>query len=523
MEKFGARNNIGKQRKRKKTSEGIDYISHLPEEIILHILSFLPIKELTVVSLLSNLWKYMVVSHLSKVPSSLNLDEPDMIRNFITRSIYQQECAVYHRSSRPPRSLHHVVRLARKHYMDFVNRTLLLHSGCTINDLHFCFCYDGSDGYKKRINSWLRFALTNNIKEIELDFSEGELHRSNALVQPYEFPLGCFSPRMLNTLILKYCKLRALCFGVLQSLQRLCLQQVKILKCSIGEIVSKCPILEEVSLEYCTFPNDFMVNKRDMKIKRLSLIECQTVDWPMFAINISVPDLSMLTIVGRYLMTSRIRKAVHLLDVIIDINQLYADHVQGDALGSLLNGLSHSQTLILTTWCIQVLPTGENLLHQLPIPLQNLKHLKLVVGLVKQELPGISCLLRSCPNLENLTLEMQEPFNVDWAEFEEDIPDILNFEEHSYWELQNLPFSCLQNYLKQIKISGFTGRTNEMQMIRFLLENAGVLEKMEIYHSPQQEIDSTGFQDNLHHLLNLPRASPRAQMEIFTNFQFNNM
>lgn len=354
MEKFGGRNNTGKQRKRKNTSEGIDYISHLPEEIILHILSFLPIKELIVVSLLSNLWKYMVVSHLSTVPSSLNLYEPDMIRNFIKKSIYQQECAGYHRSSRSPRSLHHVVRLARRQYVDFVNRTLLLHSGCTINNLHFCFCYDGSDGYTKMINSWLRFALTNNIKEIDLNFSEGKPHRSNASVQRYEFPQGCFSPRMLNTLILKCCKLRAPCFGVLVSLQRLCLRQVKILNCSIAEIVSKCPILEEVSLEYCTFPNDFMVNKRDMKIKRLSLIDCQTVDWPMFAINISVPDLSILTIVGRYLMTSRIRKAVHLLNVIIDIKQLYADHVQGDCLASLLNGLSHCQTLMLSTWCIQV-------------------------------------------------------------------------------------------------------------------------------------------------------------------------
>lgn len=113
------------------------------------------------------------------------------------------------------------------------------------------------------------------------------------------------------------------------------------------------------------------------------------------------------------------------------------------------------------------------------------------------------------------------------AEFEEDIPDILNFEEHSYWELQNFPFDCLQNYLKQIKISGFTGRTNEMKMLRFLLENAGVLEKMEIYHtadsSPQQEINSKGFQDNSHHLLNLPRASPQAQIEIFTDLQFKNM
>lgn len=64
---------------------------------------------------------------------------------------------------------------------------------------------------------------------------------------------------------------------------------------------------------------------------------------------------------------------------------------------------------------LKVLPTGQNLLERLPTDLHNLKHLHLLVGLAKQELPGISCLLRSSPNLENLTLRMQEPEEVDWV------------------------------------------------------------------------------------------------------------
>jgi hypothetical protein len=63
----------------------------------------------------------------------------------------------------------------------------------------------------------------------------------------------------------------------------------------------------------------------------------------------------------------------------------------------------------------KVLPTGENLLQQLPIQLLNLRHLRMAVGWTKQEFPGIACLLRSCPNMERLTLDMFEPVNVDWV------------------------------------------------------------------------------------------------------------
>ena len=62
----------------------------------------------------------------------------------------------------------------------------------------------------------------------------------------------------------------------------------------------------------------------------------------------------------------------------------------------------------------KVLPTGENLLQQLPIQLLNLRHLRMAVGWTKQEFPGIACLLRSCPNMERLTLDMLKPVNVDW-------------------------------------------------------------------------------------------------------------
>lgn len=364
--------NEGRQSRRENKSEGIDYISHLPEAIILHILSFLPLKELVAVSFLSRLWQGMVLALISMVPSNLNLDEIKMMGKYVCR---REICYPKHGDGHTPDSAHqclcHSVRAARRKFEEFVDRTLLLHTGCTIEKLRLSICYDQNmplknstetydahSEYTKRIEKWVQFAFRNNIKILELDFSKGKMFEPTGWDKIYDMPHGNFAPKNLRTFILNYCKQSPSIFVVFGSLQRLSFKQVKFFGCSvltIGELVAKCPTLEDLSLEYCIIPNDFTVSDQDMKIKRLSLINCKTDEWPMFPIDISTPDLLMLTMVGVYLMNSTVRKALHLADVVIDIKQKYGDHIQGDALGLLLTSLKHCQTLTLSTWCIQVL------------------------------------------------------------------------------------------------------------------------------------------------------------------------
>ena len=352
-------NNVGKRSRRENYSEGIDYISHLPEAIILHILSFLPLKEFVAVSLLSRLWKTMVLTLISVVPSNLNLDELNMTGKCICgREISYPRNSDGHTPYSANQCLRYSVRAARRKFEQFVERTLLLHTGCTIERLRLSICYDADNEYTKRIDRWIQFSLRNDVRHLELNFSRGKLFRLTGWDKIYELPHGNFAPKNLKSCILNYCKLKLSIFAVFGSLQTLYLKQVKIIDCSIatiGELVAKCPTLEDLFLEYCVIPNDFMVSDQDMKIKRLVLIHCKTDEWPMFPIEISAPELLILTIVGRYLMTSSVRKALQLAEVLIDIPQKYADHVQGDALGSLLTSLNHCQTLALSTWCIQVI------------------------------------------------------------------------------------------------------------------------------------------------------------------------
>ncbi|KAK9269607.1 hypothetical protein L1049_001384 [Liquidambar formosana] len=119
--------------------------------------------------------------------------------------------------------------------------------------------------------------------------------------------------------------------------------------------------------------------------------------------------------------------------------------------------------------------------------------------------------------------------------YQDTIPNIYDFEEHSYWESQTLPYHCLQNCLKKVEIKCFMGKSNEMQMVQFLLKSASVLENFAIYsikpktfipRTLHEQINFMWFQDyNFRKLLNFPRASSQAKIQIFraVNAKFNRM
>ncbi|KAF2285881.1 hypothetical protein GH714_008670 [Hevea brasiliensis] len=246
-------------------------------------------------------------------------------------------------------------------------------------------------------------------------------------------------------------------------------------------------------MEYCLIPDGFFVSEVNIMIKRLSIIQCSSNE--MLRLDISTPNLLMLAIIGKYPGSASIRKATHLNDAQVSVSAISAHNTKGDALNSLLSGLNHCQSLTLSTWSIQVIPVESTWPQRLHVPLQKLTRLRLIVGISKKELPRLSCLLMSCPNLESLTLVLSGPMKI--FGFDLPSPTTYNFEEETYWESQTQSFPCLKTSLKEIKIIGLMGIRNEVQMIMFLLKNATILEKVafslcapdNLYYSPDEFIN----------------------------------
>lgn len=351
---------VEQQSKKQQKTNAIDYMNYIPEAIVFHILSLLPLGELIIMSLVSQRWKDTVVRYLKMVPSSLNLDECEMPGTILKRD---GQCWLRGNFARSGYSLQHrhcLIRAARKSFIEFVDRCCQLHSNCTINNLRLSFLHEarGEYDYTRKIDMWVHFAFTNDIKELSLDFSDLKLFKP--LAQPFELPHGYFAPKIMKTFALKFCKFRLSTFQVFGSLKGISLVQVDIFDGSLAELASKCPVLKDVNLVNCVFPDQFMMSEEDILVEKLSVINCKTQKWGTYNINLSTPCLLELEIIGNILMTSHIRKATKLLDVTIGMDEINENHIQGDALGSFLIELGHSRSLTVNNCCIQVSRSSFN-------------------------------------------------------------------------------------------------------------------------------------------------------------------
>ncbi|XP_047342800.1 F-box protein At5g03100-like [Impatiens glandulifera] len=504
--------------------EGVDYISQVPIEILHHILLFLPFEYWIILGMVSKQWKDL----LQETPI-LNLDE-----NKIVSKMRRQIRSVLHEEQ--PQS--YGLDECKQRFAEFVNHLMLNHSRCLIKYARLSLQYEPRTIYASNVNNWVHFLMTRDIEKLELNFSstpntycklEGLEVRRTTTAQTFEVPHQPFDPKF-KSFTLNNCKLKASKFGSFMNLKVLYLKDVDILDRSIGQLVSKCPVLEDLYLERCSVTEKFFVCKQDLKIKHLNLLNCLTEKWQIYMIDISVPQLTNLLIIGRFLRSSTIRNATNLVDCSIDIDMQFSDKDQGNYLALMMTNLRNCKTLALSSWCIQILPTLDiELSQQLQGSFTNLTSLRFAVGYLKKELPGIVMLLQSCPCLESLMLEINH--KAKHTCFLRLVNDTIEpyqpeaFRLDNYLENQTLGIFCLQNSLKVLKIYGLTGQNKVIliHLIEFLLRKALVLENLVIYHDLPDECETResapcvrdlNQRRTLQALMDLPRASSVVQVSV---------
>lgn len=128
----------------------IDRISMLPDSLLTHILSFLPIEDAIKTDVLSKSWQYLwttLPSLLFRLPYP---DSVDRIREFVT----------------------------------FVDKTLVLCNSSKIKKFVVDFKYDSR--FSSNVNLWTRFATSNAAKELHLKFhtADNYLHEDVRFVLP---------------------------------------------------------------------------------------------------------------------------------------------------------------------------------------------------------------------------------------------------------------------------------------------------------------------------------------------------
>lgn len=185
-----------------------DLISDLPQSIIESILTRLPIRDAVRTSILSSKWRYKWAS--------------------ITQLVFDEKCVPFCSDQ----------DFDEKSLIEFITRALFLHEG-PIHKFQLTTSYLQSC---PDIDQWILFLSRNDIKELVLELGEGDWFR---------VPASLFCCKKLTHLELFRCELDPPpSFKGFLFMKNLTLHQVSVYPDVIENLITSCPLLENLSLSY---------------------------------------------------------------------------------------------------------------------------------------------------------------------------------------------------------------------------------------------------------------------------------
>lgn len=413
-----------------RVENGVDRISALPDELLCHILAFLPTKKAVCTSVLSTRWRYLYT-----LVSSLNFfgeidgngaEQPNRFMNFVERVLLFR--------SRPSVEKFH----------------LELH--CLVDPL--------------RVYGWIHALMWHDIRELDLC----NLYYTGESV--LQLPASLFSCKTLVVLKLGI----GLC--LLSIPARPCLPNLKFLHIGgaffsgddIGKLLSSCPALEDLVLQYCRLvisSGSLKINISIATLKRLTVSFTTGHKSKAFELMINSPALAYLS--------STLPNDCSLVSVAAESLEKVAfscytqNHASYANAHDMLRGIKNIQSLQLTDSIIQSLDRDHNNLH---LPLYDkLTYLKICIWGCLFDCQSLEYLLARCIVLETLVFEHKEERSPARARTTS-IPYLL----------QQSRLNGLLCHLKtiEVKVNKIDNVEALMRIIEFFLNNAEFLEKLTV-------------------------------------------
>ncbi|XP_060193275.1 putative F-box protein At1g49610 [Lycium barbarum] len=458
----------------------IDWISKLPDALIVQIISLLPITDACRTTILSKRW--------------------ENLWTFINNVIYDDNNWS-----------------TLNNFISFTDNVLPLLSCSTIKNFNLTFPFDYDDGltYSSTIDKWLEFAANKKVEDLYLNIwytAEATKHD-----KPYMLPqvfcssssilyIECWNCRISEDCVLNWTSLKSLILG------KLFLQDEH-----VEQIMSNCSQLESLAL--CGFCGFSRLHVTSPKCRQLQLIDHEHPEgeWG------SREGACFFEIVAPYVQNLRISGDIYHMKIRFgDLSSLvHADLTfcrdEDDVIGEtivkeLLVSVRCANELSVSSWCIKVISELMLKKEDVSLPSLECKWLAISSRITKYSFPGIDRLLRSTPYLENLMIfpamtycECSMDGNIDLS-------------EDSYLSLQQNMFkSSLQN-LKNVKVvSPFCSNTTTKlpHFLKFLLEHAINLETLVIV--PEHK-GCSSCSTNMSKLTDNLLASPRASGSLVLSF-----
>ncbi|KAF3792203.1 putative F-box/FBD/LRR-repeat protein [Nymphaea thermarum] len=435
-----------------------DRLSYLPDALIGQIFSFLPFEDAVRTSVLSKRWKH----HWTSVPHLEFFED-----NFDRRP--------WRRMMRPLVSsgVSEWDEFTKLNFVAMVDRCLLLHCS-PIQSVRLRFNPVG--GHASTIERWTHQLISKKqIRALDLDLCYGN---STAERTSRSFPLlwdaGSFSP----------------------SLRSLTLRNVSLSGDAIISLLRGFNCLERLCLECCStvMLHDLVIcgGSQQLQLESFRMVKC--TGWK--GLEIDAPNLRSL----EYIDMVRPWRRVNLPSLsiaVLDFDECEDDEGSIEDVVKLLGDLTHVKSLSVSPAAFWALSNGESVQEALSNGFHNLKQLTLMAALFEEELAGFLVLLSNCHRLQMLTIN-------DCS--------YCRLPQWDAWRKHDV-HGCLVYHLKTVKVNSFAGSDGETLFVKFLLENAAVLEYLviKIARWRLNEVDTLYIASKL---LALPRSSISAKIMV---------
>ncbi|XP_027076067.1 F-box/LRR-repeat protein At3g59190-like [Coffea arabica] len=442
----------------------VDRLSALPNDLLCHILSFLPTKKAAATSILSTRWRYLFTS----LPN-IHLEFDDSLRDIIGPN-YQ--------------------RFAR--LVDCCHRLILQRKPYCLRKFHLSL-KEFLEIFRVAIDSLICAAISCGVQQLEVFVGHD---RSGALSPPGI--LSCPAIFSCKTIVEMKLEIR---FTVFYVPQKVSLPNLKVLhlaqyvltdELSTPRLIQGCPVLIELSFDCYTFPGDQVQTLliKSPSLQKLSLRCMSDDDWDIVldipsAVNlecevdgesktsVNAPKLQHLTFDGNVVEVNILPNHMSLVEARISVScpsdqeQLLRCEVAFELMNwsqSVVSLYLLDTTVELLFYSQKLLPTFEKLTY---LELEARKY----YGKRTRSWKMHSWLLESAPNLQVLVFD-----EVFW---DDRIESCAEDEKFEFLSAEPVPL-CLPKHLREVKIREFHGKEHEFKLIDYILQNVKALKKMTV-------------------------------------------
>ncbi|XP_045805609.1 F-box/FBD/LRR-repeat protein At4g26340-like [Trifolium pratense] len=434
--------------------ENADRISNLPDFVLSHILSFLPIKTAVSTSLLSPRWRHIWKKHLSVLDFSDDFFQPndDRLELFKTLAVFVN--GVF--TLRKPCEVRKM-RLSCTH-------SLVDHKVCTYS-----------------VNTWVHSVIGPHLKELDLTLYSNDDDDGGYCFEPPISLSACINIVSLSLNGAVYFNLKRAKAIRLPSLKKLQLHIGYVEVSPMNALLSGCPNLE--TLDLCFYAEDSGgIIRVPPSLKWLKIIINNSDAGA--SLEIDVPVLEYLCIAN-----ITITDANNLQNVVeASVDVFPSSAASAFTFLKVLSALTGIKHLVLSRSTTKWLLGGPTDLH---FPeFRHLLHLELILPWFNSY--SLLSLLQTCHLLQVLIIQNdkdQSPLPI--CATQPSVP------------------SCLVSHLASIELKGYRGFPDELLFAEYVLQKGLVLKTMIIVDI---SVDPNKKFDTLRRLSNVPRASANCQL-----------